>query len=331
MTGLMFALEAVLVSCACLWAYDDTPQPDQASAASANNALICLIMAALATHPHRTAAIMFVAVPTCVLLRAVVRVADYARFHELTLTSAFQASCLYGIGFFMWLRRRRARGIAELISGADAVRYAAAWDAVVAADNEGLALVQAAFERAMSGARTRSRQQVGAASLGELFHQADLLNSPVQAKMHALFEALGVGEHQPCDVKREGRALQKLHRSYDGAAAWRRLCDLCRTSIVFDTPQQLVQGLDALASDPQVLLVRVGDEKQRLRANYDAAALSGGYRDVQLAAVLDTPETRARGVHEHLFEVQLHLCQFAALKSEGGHRAYVQCRNLRGQ
>ena len=63
----------------------------------------------------------------------------------------------------------------------------------------------------------------------------------------------------------------------------------------------------------------------------DAAALSGGYRDVQLAAVLDTPETRARGAHEHLFELQLHLRAFAALKSEGGHKAYVQCRNLKGQ
>ena len=50
--------------------------------------------------------------------------------------------------------------------------------------------------------------------------------------------------------------------------------------------------MGALADDPQVMLVRVGDEKQRLRQSYDAAALSGGYRDVQLTAMLDTPETR---------------------------------------
>ena len=42
-------------------------------------------------------------------------------------------------------------------------------------------------------------------------------------------------------------------------------------------------------------------------------------------------KARARGVHEHLAEVQLHLRAFAALKSEGGHKAYVTCRNLKGQ
>ena len=100
---------------------------------------------------------------------------------------------------------------------------------------------------------------------------------------------------------------------------------------MFETPQQLAACLDALAADAEVTLVRVPDVKQRLRTSYDARALSGGYRDVQLMVALDTPEARARGVHEHLAEVQLHLRAFAALKSEGGHKAYVICRNLKGQ
>ena len=46
---------------------------------------------------------------------------------------------------------------------------------------------------------------------------------------------------------------------------------------------------------------------------------------------LNTPEARARGVHEHLAEVQLHLAPIIALKSGGGHKTYVLRRNLSGQ
>ena len=58
----------------------------------------------------------------------------------------------------------------------------------------------------------------------------------------------------------------------------RRRCTDDTVTVFFDTPQQLVQGLDALASDPQVLLVRVGDEKQRLREHDACAALQAMWR-----------------------------------------------------
>ena len=46
---------------------------------------------------------------------------------------------------------------------------------------------------------------------------------------------------------------------------------------------------------------------------------------------LNTAEARARGVHEHLAEVQLHFAPVIALKSGGGHKNYVLRRNLSGQ
>ena len=46
---------------------------------------------------------------------------------------------------------------------------------------------------------------------------------------------------------------------------------------------------------------------------------------------LGSAEARARGVHEHLSEVQLHFAPIVALKSGGGHKNYVLCRNLGGK
>ena len=111
----------------------------------------------------------------------------------------------------------------------------------------GLGVLQGSWERAKQGALARPREQNSAGTLGELYVQADLLNGLLQAKMHAVAAAHG-GEHHACSVKRESRALQKLHRTYGGAGAWRRLNDLCRTSIVFDTLRQLAN--DGLLAPP---------------------------------------------------------------------------------
>ena len=123
--------------------------------------------------------------------------------------------------------------------------------------------------------------------------------------------------------------MQKVFRTYGGD--WRRLSDLCRASLLFRAPAQMAACLDALAADDQLLLLRTGPGKMRLREDFDASAHTGGYRDVQLSVALNTRETRARGVHNHLAEVQLHLAPIAALKSDGGHKSYVTRRNLRGQ
>ena len=55
------------------------------------------------------------------------------------------------------------------------------------------------------------------------------------------------------------------------------------------------------------------------------------YRDVQLSLLVTSEEAKARGVDCHICELQLHLPALLALKSAGGHEAYVRCRNMRGE
>ena len=155
----------------------------------------------------------------------------------------------------------------------------------------------------------------------------DLLNDPFQAKLQKLCAGVG-GVLHFARVKSEQRALEKMYRSYGGN--WRKLCDVVRTSILFEDPMGLAAGLRAIAGDPEVTIIRVGDEKMRFRKSDDAKA-TGGYRDIQLCVMLNNEETRKRGVETMLCEVQLHLEAFCRLKLEGGHSTYITSRNLRGQ
>ena len=89
-----------------------------------------------------------------------------------------------------------------------------------------------------------------------------------------------------------------------------RLVDLCRQSIVFETPDDLASCLEALDSDPDVRVVRV---KNRLSPAYDSAA-SGGYRDVAVNLCIVCSTALELGVEGHICELQLVLLPFAELK-----------------
>ena len=72
-------------------------------------------------------------------------------------------------------------------------------------------------------------------------------------------------------------------------------------------------------------------EPRRFDLNYfpNGAGQFVGYRDLQLGATLRSDEAKARDLDGHVFEIQLHLAAFAALKHGGGHKTYVVSRNLR--
>lgn len=167
---------------------------------------------------------------------------------------------------------------------------------------------------------------LGHTGIEALFHQADELNPILQSKARAWARATG-GEHHAASVKAESRALQKVFRSYHGK--WTRLCDLVRTSLVFDTPQQIAACLREItkaadATPAEVELVPTSDSKCRLRVDFDAERLSGGYRDVQISMRLPS----ARNCEGHIVEVQLHLKDIYNIKTADGHAAYVRARNL---
>ena len=226
---------------------------------------------------------------------------------------AFSAG-VSSIGFFLWRRRCRALTTADKQGEEDAQRYDDEWEELDAQPGfaDGLKKLGDAWKNAMENAEPLEEiKQRGASNVGELFEHADSLNDPLQAKFHSLLSELKAKsgnlhegtEHHPCDVKQEARALQKVHRSYCGD--WRRLTDLCRTSLVFPSLSAMAECLDAIAADSEIKVVRVNNNKMRFRRDYDAR-LTGGYRDVQLTIKLESPEAKNRGkgaVCRHLAEV----------------------------
>lgn len=76
---------------------------------------------------------------------------------------------------------------------------------------------------------------------------------------------------------------------------------------------------------PDIVALSMSQSKMRFDEQFDAEALSGGYRDVQIAVRLDTEWTRDHGLDKILCEVQLHLSSIYHAKTHGGgHKAYVQ-------
>ena len=171
------------------------------------------------------------------------------------------------------------------------------------------------------------KRQEDASTLNTLFLHADDLNDLLG---HRLFELARIhgGDFSPAETKKTNRALQKVFRSYGGD--WRKLCDLCRASIMFTDVDQMAACLRAIGDYPEIQVIKAADEKMRLRDDYDSKQ-SGGYRDVQLCVRLDNAHTRAKGLHTHLAEVQLHLKEMMDIKKGGGgHKNYIRARNLKG-
>ena len=67
--------------------------------------------------------------------------------------------------------------------------------------------------------------------------------------------------------------------------------------------------------------------KNRYDTSYDGLA-TFGYRDMSLQ--LTFPELHGSEYEGFVFELQILLDSFLAVKSEKGNKCYVQCRNLRG-
>lgn len=105
-------------------------------------------------------------------------------------------------------------------------------------------------------------QQDGSNCLTDLFFNADLLNDELHRKMHTIAVACAA-KLLFCEVNKEARALEKMHRSYGGN--WRRLTDLVRTSLIFRSIGDMRKCLLMMAEDPEVALIPSGKSKMRFR------------------------------------------------------------------
>ena len=173
----------------------------------------------------------------------------------------------------------------------------------------------------------RSKQRTERVSISLLFNEADIAN-PLLQGLATKWARECRGHAKPSPVKTTTRAVQKLYRSY--AMEWERLCDLVRTSIVFEDMAALCRCLEIILVDPAVEVVFRGNDKCRLRLDFDATD-KGAYRDIQLSIRMRHEAAVKAGVQYHVCEVQLHMLTMFNAKSESGHKAYKRRRNMLGE
>ena len=340
--GVCYLAESVLAACKCVAPYDrlhappgnpkfyDYPWQWSLNMVFLGCAWLCAALAA--AWPWLTFQLMCFGCPLLILFDHVpVAATGFVRYGPTIFVNAITSSTMLCTTAYLWTGRRRNMLRAQRMARADAARYVAVWDALTAQEGTRAALGRCLeVWREVQGGATELRklQWENCRSLFHLLRQADWLNDPFQLHLHTICMRHG-GRFTASPVKDEQRALQKVFRSYFGE--WRKLCDLVRCSLTFGDLDDLAACLRAIGQDPELEVVRVGDDKMRLRDGFDAASLSGGYRDIQLCVRLRTDLTRGRGVEFHLAECQLHYEPMAALKSDGGHANYVLRRNLGGQ
>jgi hypothetical protein len=105
-------------------------------------------------------------------------------------------------------------------------------------------------------------------------------------------------------IKSPQRACEKVLRSYRGDVSM--LLDVCRQMIIFDTVNELCEGLSAVLHDPHVTIVRI---KNRLCADYDCKD-TYGYRDVSINLKIHNSTTADLGLQNHVCELKLLLSDF---------------------
>ena len=99
-------------------------------------------------------------------------------------------------------------------------------------------------------------------SITDLFFEADRLNDAFHRKMHAVASSCN-GKTKFNVVKRESRALEKVHRAYNGN--YLRLTDLVRASLVFKTFSDMTNCLKAISDDKEIAVMPMGGGKMRFQ------------------------------------------------------------------
>eukprot|EP00929_Paragymnodinium_shiwhaense_P028280 TRINITY_DN16428_c0_g2_i1.p1 TRINITY_DN16428_c0_g2~~TRINITY_DN16428_c0_g2_i1.p1 ORF type:complete len:621 (+),score=52.59 TRINITY_DN16428_c0_g2_i1:59-1921(+) len=152
-----------------------------------------------------------------------------------------------------------------------------------------------------------------------LYAQACAVDAQFQRKCAEW--AAGLAEHHAGPIKQPGRAVQKVWRAYDGNP--QALIDLVRCSIVCETPQHLLAVLRRVQADSEAGILRI---KNRFDPRFDAR-LSGGYRNLALNLITVDAKTVAACAERHICELQIGLREINAMKTDGGHRRFVEFRD----
>ena len=129
------------------------------------------------------------------------------------------------------------------------------------------------------------------------------------------------------------RIIEKTQRCYKGDAS--QLTDLCRAAVAFESLEDLANCLELMLNDNRIEVHRI---KNRLDPNYKIAT-THGYRDVNVnfrvvkspLACLSEAEWLRLGLSEHVCEMQLVPIEYFRVKTEEGHKKYIQYRNMQAE
>jgi hypothetical protein len=126
------------------------------------------------------------------------------------------------------------------------------------------------------------------------------------------------GKRKGDRVKDPKRALQKTFRSYGGDS--RKLCDLARTTIVFDSFDNMADCLQAIIKSGKPMYRKISDKEQnRFHPRYTKEKGNvDGYRDMQLRI----------GIDGHVCEIQMHFHPVYKLKNAETQNNYTKFRDL---
>mmetsp|Transcript_1385 Transcript_1385/g.3059 ORF Transcript_1385/g.3059 Transcript_1385/m.3059 type:complete len:507 (-) Transcript_1385:161-1681(-) len=240
------------------------------------------------------------------------------------LWTAFEG--LPGIQFcviyvFLVMRRRAGLAKAAALVKEDAEKYRSIWEGFLATQAQAIG----SLEVLSWEVRDRCPKDVprhACPDLDELYRQAGRLRPLFHAKLESWASATG-GKTYVGTQKSADRAVQKIKRSYAGDAC--RLLDICRGCLTFVDFQSLRHALELIGRDPEVRLMRI---KNRFDRSYDAHK-SAGYRDVSLILQIVSEKACYLGLEYHCCELQLHIDTLYESKTDGGHKRYVQWRNMR--
>ncbi len=169
-----------------------------------------------------------------------------------------------------------------------------------------------AWESVFQGKKYDMKSQRTYKNLEQLYEDADLLN-PLLIEKATAWASKFNGDVIKVRVKDESRSLEKTFRIYEGD--WRKLCDLTRTTIVFNSLKDLTNCFVFMSQDSEIELIYVGDEK--FRFDIESESLSG-YRDIQLSCRLRSKAAVSRRLDNHIVEIQLNLTPIIELKSDEG-------------
>ncbi len=146
--------------------------------------------------------------------------------------------------------------------------------------------------------------------LDQLFKQAKVADVELKALTDDIAKSTNGKAVYPPGLKTKARAIEKINADYGGDAS--KLLDISRSSISFDSADDLYKALDKI--DKRAEIVRIKDRFVK--------PAPGGYRDILV---------NIKQPNGHITELQLHAKQILDVKGGTGHKLYEQIREINGK